>query len=112
MITRIIELSCDQDGCDFAYAPSLQEQVSLRLTRIGSTVCGWTRLDGLDYCPEHRREDRADAVRQLAAERLNDIQIGQRLGLSAAHVQKTRAQHGIAAGLGRVGRPSTLGGAL
>lgn len=111
MITRIIELSCDHDGCDVAYAPSVQEQTSLRLTRVGSTVAGWTQQDGHDYCPGHRRESRADAIRRLAGQRLTDTQIGQRLGLHRAHVQKIRADHGIAPGLGRVGRPSTLGGA-
>lgn len=110
MITRIIELSCDHDGCTVAYAGSLQELVSLRLTRIGSTVAGWTREDGFDFCPEHRRERRVDAVRRLAGQRLNDSQIGQRLGMHRAHVQKVRADHGIAPGLGRVGRPSTVGG--
>lgn len=111
MITRLIELSCDHDGCDVAYQPSLQESTSLRLTRVGSTVHGWTRHDGLDYCPDHRRQDRADAVRRLAAQRLTDAQIGQRLGLHRAQVQQIRSDHGIAPGLGRVGRPSTLGGA-
>lgn len=111
MITRIIELSCDDDGCDVAYQPSAQEQTSLRLTRIGSTVCGWTRRDGLDYCPDHRREDRADVVRRLAGQRLTDAQIGQRLGLHRTVVQQIRAAHGIAPGLGRVGRPSIYGGA-
>jgi hypothetical protein len=108
VITRIVELSCDHDGCDVAYQPSGQEQTSLRLTRVGSTVTGWTRQDGLDYCPEHRREDTADAIRRLAGQRLNDTQIGQRLGLHRAYVQKIRADRGIAPGLGRVGRPSVL----
>lgn len=111
MITRIIELSCDHDGCDVAYQPSIQEQTSLRLTRVGSAVLGWTRQGGLDYCPEHRHEEQADAVRRLAGQRLTDTQIGQRLGLHRAHVQKIRADHGIAAGLGRVGRPSSAAGA-
>lgn len=111
MITRIIELSCDHDGCDVAYAPSMQEQTSLRLTRIGSTVFGWTRHEGQDYCPDHRRESRADAVRRLAGQRLTDGRIAQRLGLNRATVQKIRRDHGIAPGLGRVGRPSLLGGA-
>lgn len=111
MITRIIELSCDHDGCDVAYAPSIYEMTSLRLTRVGSAVFGWTQEDGRDYCPEHRRESRADAVRRLAGQRLTDTQIGQRLGMHRANVQKIRAEHGIAPGLGRVGRPSMLGGA-
>jgi hypothetical protein len=111
VITRIIELSCDQGDCDVAYQPSVQEQTSLQLTRVGSTVCGWTRQDGLDFCPDHRREDRADDVRRLAALRLTDAQIGQRLGLHRAVVQQVRAAHGIAPGLGRVGRPSVIRGA-
>lgn len=110
MITRIIELSCDHDGCDVAYRPSVQELTSLRLTRIGSTVTGWTRRDDLDFCPEHRREDRVDAVRRLVGLRLTDTQIGQRLGLHRTVVQQVRAAHGIAPGLGRVGRPSIYGG--
>lgn len=111
MITRIIELSCDHDGCTVAYAPSPQELELVRLTRIGSIAAGWTRHEGFDFCPDHRRETRADAVRRLAGKRLTDAQIGQRLGLNRATVQKIRADHGIAAGLGRTGRPSTLGGA-
>jgi hypothetical protein len=111
VITRIIELSCDHDDCNAAYPPSLQESTSLRLTRIGSAVYGWTRHDGHDYCPDHRRESRADAVRRLAGQRLTDTQIGERLGLHRTHVQKIRADHRIAPGLGRVGRPSFAGGA-
>ena len=111
MITHIIELSCDHDGCDLAYAPSIQEQVSLRLTRIGSMAHGWTRHDGFDFCPEHRRETRVDQVRRLAGQRLNDTQIGKRLGINRATVQKIRADNGIPSGLGRTGRPSLFGGA-
>jgi hypothetical protein len=110
VITRIIELSCDHEDCDVAYQPSAQEQTSLSLTRVGSTVCGWTRQDRRDYCPEHRRADRADAVRRLVGLRLTDAQIGARLGLHRTVVQQIRAAHGIAPGLGRVGRPSNLGG--
>lgn len=110
MITRIIELSCDHDGCDVAYRPSIDELTSLKLTRIGSMVAGWTRDQGIDLCPDHRRESRADAVRRLAGLRLTDVQIGARLGLNRAIVQRIRAEHGIAPGLGRVGRPSGGGG--
>lgn len=109
VITRIIELSCDHDGCDNAYAPSVQELTSLRLTRIGSVVAGWTRRNGLDYCPDHRREDRTDAVRRLAGLGLTDDKIGLRLGCHRAVVQKIRADAGIPPGLGRVGRPAILG---
>lgn len=111
MITRIIELSCDHFDCDAAYKPSIDELISLRLTRIGSAVCGWTQQGGLDFCPAHRRETRVDAIRRLASQRLTDGQIGQRLGISRAAVQKIRAAEGIAPGLGRVGRPSVMGGA-
>jgi hypothetical protein len=111
VITRIVELSCDHDGCDVAYQPSVQEQTSLRLTRVGSTVCGWTQQGGLDFCPGHPRETRVDAVRRLAGLRLTDGLIGQRLGISRAQVQTIRAHNGIPPGLGRVGRPSIYGGA-
>lgn len=107
MITRIIELSCDHPDCDIAYAPSALEQTSLRLTRVGSIMVGWTRRDGRDYCPDHSRDDRVEQVRKLAGLRLNDTQIGQRLGISRGYVQRIRASHGIGSGLGRVGRPTT-----
>lgn len=110
MISRIVELSCDHKDCDVAYQASSQELTSLRLTRIGSAVYGWTRRDGLDYCPDHRREDRADAVRRLAGQRLTDTQIAERLGLHRTTVQQIRADHGIPPGQGRVGRPSFAGG--
>lgn len=110
MITRIIELSCDHKDCDTAYKPSVDELTSLQLTRVGSTVAGWTRQGDLDFCPQHRREDRVDAVRRLVGQRLTDAQIGLRLGLSRAAVQSVRAANGIPAGQGRVGRPTGGGG--
>lgn len=109
MITRYVELSCDDEDCTNAYAASPQELTSVQLTRVGSMVHGWTRNEGRDYCPEHRRESRADAVRRLAGERLNDSEIGRRLGLSRYWVQRTRAEHGIPPGQGRVGRPAKAG---
>jgi hypothetical protein len=111
VITRYIELSCDHEDCSSACAASPQELTSLQLTRVGSMVHGWTRHDGSDYCPDHRREELADAIRKLAGQRLTDGQIGKRLGLGLTRVQRIRAEHGIAPGLGRVGRPSKVGGA-
>lgn len=113
MITRYIELSCDQDDCTNAYGASPTEITSLRLTRIGALVHGWTRHDSRDYCPDHGRVDELVAtIRRLAADRLTDVQIAERVGIDRTTVQKTRAANGIPAGLGRVGRPSkAVGGA-
>lgn len=99
MITRVIELSCDEAGCDVAYQPSIEELTSLRLTRVGSTIAGWTQQGGLDYCPGHRRETRADKVRALAGQGMNDTLIGERLGIHRTQVVKIRAEHRIDAGV-------------
>ena len=107
MITRFIELSCDHDGCDVAYAPSLMESTSLQLTRVGSTVTGWTRSGGRDYCPTHKPLGLADRIRELAGKRLTDGQIAERLGVNRATVQQVRSANRISPGLGRVGRPSS-----
>jgi hypothetical protein len=106
VITRIIELSCDHDSCDAAYGPSPDELTSLRLTRVGATIAGWTRDRDRDYCPDHPRADLTDRIRTLAGQRLTDAEIGQRLGVSRATVYAHRSRHDIPAGLGRVGRPS------
>lgn len=98
MITRVIELSCDEDGCDVAYQPSVEECTSLPLTRVGSAVCGWTQQGGLDFCPDHRRETRADKVRGLARRGLTDAEIGERIGIGRTQVQKIRAAHRIPPG--------------
>lgn len=106
-ITRIIELSCDFDDCDVAYAPSFEELTSLKLTRVGSIFAGWTQKDGDDFCPAHPQQDeRVERIRALVGQKLNDSQIGRRLGLPRHAVQKLRSANGIRSGLGRVGRPS------
>lgn len=80
MIRAIVELSCDDDGCDIAYSPSFTEIESVSLTRVGATIAGWTRADGMDQCPAHAREDhRAARVRELVGRRMTDGQIGVRL---------------------------------
>lgn len=109
MITHYIELSCDHEDCTNAYAATPHELTSLQATRVGSMVHGWTRHDGRDHCPEHRRESRADQVRRLAAERLTDSEIGRRLGVTRDRVLRIRTEHGIPPGQGRVGRPAKAG---
>jgi hypothetical protein len=106
VITRIIELSCDYDECDVAYAPNPQEMTSLRLTRIGSMIAGWTRADGKDFCPEHPQTGLVDRIRQLAGQRLTDGEIAARLGISRTTANGLRRANNIPPGLGRVGRPS------
>ena len=105
MITRYIELSCDHDGCDVAYAPAVDEITSVSKTRIGSLVAGWTRADGRDYCPDHQAPIVAE-LRELAAMRLSDDQIAYQLRVHRNTVLRLRKDNGIKPGLGRVGRPS------
>jgi hypothetical protein len=106
VITRIIELSCDHGECTVAYAPTPQEMTSLRLTRIGSLIAGWTRVDGQDFCPEHPQTHLVDRIRQLAGQGLTDGHIAARLDICRTTVQKLRGANNIRPGLGRVGRPS------
>lgn len=107
MITMIVELSCDEQDCHNAYVPSITELTSIRATRIGSMIVGWTRSRDKDYCPEHRQPNKVDQIRTLAGQRLTDKQIGVQLGVTGARVQQIRKAHGIAPGQGRVGRPAT-----
>jgi len=102
----IVELSCDHDGCDVAYAPTIPEMTSIKDTRIGSMVAGWTRVGAQDYCPEHPQTTRIDAIRALAGKGRTDDQIAGELDLSRNTVLKLRRGAGIPAGIGRVGRPS------
>lgn len=110
MITLIVELSCDEDGCDVGYAPSIDELTSVKRTRVGAVIAGWTRAGGKDFCPGHKRTERADRVRELAGQGLTDRLIGERLGVSRFVVQQIRKQHEISPGQGRTGRPSGGGG--
>lgn len=108
MITTYIELSCDHDGCTTAYAPSVTEVTSVQATRVGSVIAGWTRRDGLDYCPEHAAEAEPPTVarvRELAAKGLGDAQIGAQLGMERGGVQKLRKRYGIPGR--RPGRPGS-----
>jgi hypothetical protein len=107
VIALIVELSCDQPDCDLAYAPATTELTDVRATRRGSRVAGWTRRDGLDFCPSHSSDSPAamvDVVRALAGKRMTDTAIGEALGWSRRQVQKFRDQHGIPSGAGP-GRP-------
>lgn len=106
MITRYVELSCDEPDCSNAYAASPLEVTSVQATRVGSMVHGWTRHEGRDYCPDHRHESQADAVRRLAGQGLNDTQIGRQLNIRRDRVFRVRAENGIEPGQGRVGRPT------
>lgn len=106
MITMIVELSCDHDDCDVAYAPSAEEMTSVKATRVGATIAGWTRVDGNDYCPTHAAEPPLVAlVRQLAAKGRNDSEIAAFMDRPRWWVQQTRAKHGIKPGV-RPGRPA------
>jgi hypothetical protein len=106
VITRIIELSCDYDGCEVAYAPNPQEMTSLKLTRVGSIIAGWTRAAGKDFCPTHPQTGLVDRIRELAGQRLTDGEIAAELGISRTTVSEHRRANNIPPGLGRVGRPS------
>jgi hypothetical protein len=109
VITHYVELSCDERDCSNAYAASPLEVTSVQATRVGSLVHGWTRHEGRDYCPEHRRESREEQVRRLAGQGWNDSRIGAQLGIRRWQVQKIRSAHGIEPGQGRVGRPAKAG---
>ena len=93
----IVELSCDHDGCDVAYAPSPDEMTSVPRSRIGATVAGWLCLKGRDFCPEHATAAEPDEVKQIRelAGRMPDGRIAERLGMTRDKVQQLRTRYGI-----------------
>lgn len=108
MITLVVELSCDHDGCDTAYAPSVEELTSVQLTRVGATIAGWMRRDKQDLCPQHSQTGESpevSQVRALAGQGRNDSQIATVVGRPRWWVQQLRAKHGIKAGVAP-GRPA------
>lgn len=109
MITMIVELSCDAPDCEVAYAPDITEMTSLKATRVGSVIAGWVQVGRQDFCPDHAQDSRIETIRGLAAKRLTDDEIADRLGVSRNTVYKLRKANDIAPGIGRTGRPSGSG---
>ncbi|MFG1659017.1 hypothetical protein ACGFIY_21045 [Micromonospora chersina] len=106
MITLIVELSCDHDGCDLAYAPAVDELTDISATRKGATEAGWIHRDGKDYCPGHNPDAALIAVvKGLVAKGRNDSEIAVGLEWPRWKVQQFRAKHGIKAGV-TPGRPA------
>lgn len=102
-ITLIVELACDHDGCDTAYAPAITELTSVQATLAGAARAGWT-VRGQHLCPAHNGNAALIAmVTGLVAQGQTDGQIGDGLGWPFWQVQRFRSKYGIAPA--RMGRP-------
>lgn len=103
MISVQFRIDCDTSTCDATWPPvgwATDRRTAWREAR----AAGWERDYDQHRCPRCAPSaELVDRIRELAAAKLPDGRIGERLGLSRGQVQHLRTIHGIPGR--RPGRP-------